>query len=59
GAVRAVRGGNPPYSSAQPTPVFIFYSLFFLIYYLKRTTNGRPYIDLFDLKTDDQWSPLH
>jgi hypothetical protein len=33
-----------------------FYSLFFILY--KRTTNGRPYIDLFDLKTDDQWSPL-
>jgi hypothetical protein len=47
------------------SPIFVgaadtaFYSLFFLIYYLKRTTNGRPYIGLFDLKTDDQWSPLH
>ncbi len=43
----------------EGTPVFILYSLFFLLYYLKRTINDRPYIDLFDLKTDDQWSPLH
>jgi hypothetical protein len=40
---------------ASPTPVFILYSFFFILYSL-RTTNGRPYIDLF--YADDQWSPL-
>ncbi len=66
----ALRGGKPPIFVAKRL-LFILYSFFFILYYLKRTTNGRPYIDLkrttngrpyidlFDLKTDDpRGSPL-
>ena len=46
-------GTSPNNSSRRDTA---FYSLFFIFYYL-RTTNGRPYIDLF-VYTDEQCSPL-
>ncbi len=57
GPARALRGGKPPIFVPKKgfpdanlralgvpvgTPVFILYSFFFILYYLKRTTNGRP-----------------
>ena len=39
-----LEGWETTHIRPEGTPVFILYSLFFLIYYLRRAINDRPYI---------------